>query len=350
MRIVLVCRIYPTQRAGGMPFVVQDRAEALAACGHDVHVLTTWKIGGDTEVLNGVTIHYLRCTPQQYSREFAAACASACRQLEPEILHLDSFDRSLPWWTERPGDPRIVAVTMHGFGMGAFLTTWNLVRCGADTRAPSYPYRDMIDEAKALASFDRVLAISEHERYLLEDCYQLQKVSLVYNPIAACFFQRPTVAPPKRRRFLCAAVSGKGTRMFQRAELAARDAEIELFIAENMVRDKMPQVLDECSALVLPTAFAQGYDLTVAEALARRRPVIVSATGSYLRELRADPALPFVIVPIGDVEAICQAMLGDLPMVPDGIADRHRPRQHVAQWLKALGFEQSVDPLGVAAA
>lgn len=326
-----------------MLFVCQDRAEALAKLGHEVYVLTT---GGQPHIrLNGVTVFHLPCAPQVYSSEFAALCVEQCKQLEPDVLHFDSADLQRPWWTERPGNPRVVAVTMHGFSFGGWLTKWNLYRCGLDPREPTFPAAAIRREAEILRkTFDRVLAISLHEQTMLEDQYGIPQARLVRNPIADYFFDLPTVLPPDNKRFLCAAISGHGQRGFKLAEQAAKAAGVQLQVVSDCVRSKMPCIIDECQGLLLPTFYAQGYDLTVAEALARRRPVVVSATGSYLREWGTSGwpyhdgfESPVITFPAGDAEALAAILRKPMPVVEEEFTDdSHRPKFHAKRWLEAL--------------
>lgn len=348
MRIVLVCRAYVTHRPSGMAFVCQDRAEQLARDGHDVHVLTTHKPGAPSlERHNGVVVHYLLSKPLEYSPQFAAGCEAKCRELEPDVIHLDGVDWRSPWWKSRPGTPRVVSCTMHGVRFGDFLTRWNLYRTGFDSTVPVLPAADFRAEAESLASFDHVFAVSVHEQTLLEDCYGLTNVKLVYNPIAREFFTASEMSPPPRdRRFLCAALTGHPVRGFRLAEKAAEDAGVKIVVAQDCLRTKMPLLIDSATAVVLPTHFAMGYDLIVAEAFARRRPVIVGATGSYLREERLHGNdWPGLVVQLGNQDALSKAMTGPLP-IDDGhmvamerLADRHRPEKHAECWLSSLGLD-----------
>src|SRR5690606_34600354 len=109
---------------------------------------------------------------------------------------------------------------------------------------------------------------------------------LVYNPISWSFFNAPRMTPKEHsaKFVLCAAFSGAEIRGFRLAENAALQLKLPFRVANNVDRKAMHAVYDEASVFVLPTFYAQGYDLTVAEALARGCPVVVSATGSYLRE------------------------------------------------------------------
>ncbi len=321
MRIALVTRVYPTQRPGGLPFVVQDRARELARQGHDVHVITT--DGAGTE--DGLVEIHPGGEPRRYSRSFAEHCKAAVNRLKPDIIHLDSFDRDHRWW-----EGRRVSCTMHGFGFGAFLTRWNRYRLGLDPGLAIDP-EALRAEATALREFHQVLAISEHEQWMLADCYGLRDVPLVHNPIAWDFFNRPTTKRPRDGYFLC--VGNPGTsknRLFERVASMVDDVRR----CSDVPRTELPAVYDGAVALVLPTVWAQGYDLTVAEALARRRVVIASHTGSYARR-ESDHIHTF---PPGDWVELRKllARVGDLQKVPPGAASHHRPDEHVTSWLEAV--------------
>lgn len=342
MRIMLACRVYSTHRPGGMPHVTTDRAEQLARDGHDVFVVTTGIGSGlHRQSLNSVEILYAPSEPMVYSNEFAEFCKRQADDLRPDILHLESFDRDRCWW-EKPG--RQAFVTMHGFEMGAYLTQCNLAKLAGNPN-PELPTEKIEAEVRALRTFAGVFAISLHEQSLLEEMYGLMNVTLVYNPIHPCFFEGEPPRPPGNKTFLCAAVSGHGNRLFGLAAEAAIRTGSTLRVVGNVSRAEMPRVYDECDALIVPTAYAQGYDLTVAEALARRRPVIMSATGSYLKEFRDAKLWPGQLVPVGDVDELALAMTR--PQVSVAEADRngdfswkfvrrHEPKEHVRNWLEAV--------------
>jgi len=334
MKIVSVCRTYPTQRPGGMPHVTQDRARALARAGHDVTVVTTsLKDDGRTELDDdGVRVVHTACPSQAYTPLFAERCRWECEDLAPDVIHLDSFDRARPWWV---GLSARTVVTMHGFGVGAMLTSWNKFLAGGRT-APMPDWSALRDEADVLQTFDRVLAISTHEQWMLSDVYNLQdRVRLVPNPIAPYFFDMPWPVPAvPAAPFVCIGNPGtSGNRDFGRVRDAARAAGVPLEVITGVERSRIPQMLDESQGLVLPTLWSQGYDLAVAEALARRRPVIVSGTGSYWH-LRA----PYVrVIPrAAALDVLVEALQAALPEVPAGAADDHRPNRHVDAWEAAL--------------
>lgn len=332
MRIVLATRVYPTHRPGGMPHVVQDRAEALAALGHEVHVLTTShaKYG----VLEGdVTVHHLNAKSLEYSEAFARECTETCKRLCPEIIHHDSLDVNRLWWADKPGGARRTAVTLHGFGPGAFLTEWNLFRCGRGP-APKFDAAGMLKEANALKQADRVIGVSECETGYLREWYGLCDSVCVYNPIPGYFFEN-TTDPPQDGPFLCSAISGHRTRGFDIAEEACKQAGVRLKTVSRVPRREMPKVYDECRAVIIPTFYAQGFDLTVAEALARRRPVIVSNTGSYGVEARMARSR-MTEFPLGNVTELTGVLRNFWALPIEHAAEQHRPETHAMAWLEYM--------------
>lgn len=348
MRIVLVCRGFPTLRPGGMLFVCQDRAEALCRLKHEVTVLTTGRPGisersveilhvwtngvGGRQISNGYKVIYTPSPSLEYSREFAQSCSDECRRIGPDIIHLDSFDRSRPWWSQL-GKP--VFVTMHGFGPGSFHTKWNLWREGRGP-APDIVNEGMKDEAQALAGFKKVLAISRYEHFQLRSWYALKNTELVYNPIAPCFFNGvPSGDMTQPDGYLSVGLdSTSSNRNFQLADEACRLAGVPWRVARTTKRDMMPAIYRAAQAVILPTSWAQGYDLCVAEALACRRPVVASDVGSYA--LEGGGGTGIYLVPQNSPEAICALLKDGLPILPLGMADKHRSEYHANSWLSAV--------------
>lgn len=340
MKIALVCRVVPAHRPGGMPFCLEDRAEELARQGHEVHVLTTGI--SDIKIPSGKIpnyhIHFLKCPPEQYTADFANELTKKCKELQPDILHLDSFDRERLWWKERPGDPKTIGITMHGNGMGAFLTQWNQFR---ESRGPFPVPSDLVKvkrEAEALKLADVTIAISRSEQLQMVDHLGLSNVHLVYNPIAPYFFDRPTVQRNPNGPIICAAISGHNTRGFDVAKAVGQKLNRPVKILKDIPRERMVDEYDACSAVLLPTHYAQGFDLVCAEAAARERPVFASATGSYFMEDGTDedaynPYLTAVVdrTVNGFAEAISNW---------DGSGHyaffQYQPKAHVERWLEAM--------------
>lgn len=341
MKIVLVCKVYPTSRPGGMGFVCQDRARELVKQGHEVHVITTCrKESGTPEFLVDEGIHVFHATgePGNYSRTFAAGCAEAVRGIKPDILHLDSFDNKHPWWRDVKVNCRL-GLTMHGFCWGGFFTNLNLhMRDGLPShKAPALNSVGIMHERGYMLDFDRVIGISIHEHWMLHQLMGLYDAKMIYNPIPDYFYDQPK-QPIRSKKFVCVAVSGHEERGFKYALRAAQKAGVNLEVIRGVPRQEIPAVLDASCGLVLPTAYAQGLDLSVGEAIARQRPVIVTATGSYLREAYGAYKGALRLVPlIEPVDELAANMSDWVQYVNwDGIRQVHRAANHVRNWLEVM--------------
>jgi len=94
----------------------------------------------------------------------------------------------------------------------------------------------------------------------------------------------------------------------------------------------MPAKYDGACGLVVPTFWAQGFDLTVAESLARRRPVVCSHTGSYGRF--SEQSKYVRAVPVGDWGELARVLSEPVPSVSCSAADIHKPGVHAMLWLE----------------
>lgn len=345
MKLMLVSRVVSQQRSGGMPHVASDRAAALADAGHEVHLVTTSEgpsAGAIREyrcisLQPNLSLHYLPVKAHEWSLDFGTHCRKLAHKLRPDVVHLDSFDRADSWWLSLPDSVSKLAVTMHGFGWGAFLTEWNLQRLGKRRGPLAVDFLALRNEAKSLSRFSTVIGVSKHEYRMLRDEYGLQQAKLVYNPIPSFFFTMSKLPNAERTTFLCAAVSQGETRGFEVAKAAAAIAGVELKVVSHTPRHDMPYAYDKSIAIVLPTAFAQGFDLAVCEARARGIPAVMSATGSYLAEARSWDKL----VETHDEKSLAKALIQMKELAPavpydDDAVIRHQPTEHASAWLNAI--------------
>lgn len=343
MKIVFVCRAYVTQRPGGMLHVLQDRAEELVRRGHEVHVLTTslhakQRVPDQLEDLHGVAVHHLLSLTQVYSDGFNAKCVKTIKALRPDMLHLESIPPGpTAWWLEcRDAVAGPVGCTLHGFGLGALLTAWNLYRDGV--RGTFGGFEAMAQQVAQLENFDRVIAISAHEQMLLRQYYGIPAVR-VYNPIHPAFFATELTAPEPQAPFLCAAVSGKAERNFALADAAIRlIPNAQLHVVQAATREQMPAEYAKCRGVLLPTRYAQGFDLTLAEAAAVGRSALVTDTGSYAHEVAT---LGYTLVPPTiKVDEFAKIVAEWVPPEPQQLrtlaAQRFHPAVHCDRWLLAM--------------
>lgn len=353
MKLVFVCRCYVTQRPGGMLHVLQDRAEQLAARGHEVHVLTTAYDGKQRDhiqrtELNGVTVHHLLSTPQVYSDQFHRRCAHQVTDLKPDVLHLESIPPGdQVWWQQcRDAVAGPVVVTMHGFDMGAVLTQWNMFMAGHGGE-PSGAWTSMRQQARQLARYDVVIAISEHEQNMLRHYYGIPAVR-VYNPIHAAFFTEELTLVSSDAQFMCAAVSGHTERNFSLADAAVKLMGSRLRTVSKCTREAMPAQYAQCRGVILPTRYAQGFDLTLAEAAAMGRGALVTETGSYAYEYKTlGYQLLSPTITAGELAAVLATWVPPDPAQVRALAiDKFHPSVHCDRWLLAVkGPEDAADNL-----
>lgn len=345
MKIVLVTRVWPMHRPGGMPHVCYDRSVELAKT-YEVHVLTTSRspidnvVKPSAEVVeNNVCVHYLSVPAHRWTREFAEECSRTVSTLSPSILHLDSFDREYTWW-----EGKKTAITLHGFGMGAWFTRWNLYRAGAVPSPPVFDHMDITREIQGLRKAYRVLGVSRWEVRMLLDQYGLSpdRVRLVYNPIAPYFFGGQLTG--ERKGFISVAASQQGIRGFPTIPhlMKTHLPEESYRVLTGFRREDLSSYYRTARALVLPTAFAQGYDLAIAEGRACGCPAIMTTTGSYLDEKGEWD----VGVRLGSSEDMVSALVRMTSRSFNDIktasfdasvaAEVHRPENHVKSWLAAI--------------
>lgn len=347
LKIMLVTRVWPTMRPGGMPHVAQDRAKALAKAGHDVLVVTTscpkiTKRGKNNPPPADVCrVVYGKAPEMVWSEEFVDDIFRAAADFNPDIIHSDSFDRKNPWWLIHgaPAGP-IKACTMHGFTWGAWLTKRNIAHARG-AREPAFPADEIRQERDALDELDCVMAVSKWEHRMLRDHMRLKRAKLVYNPIGDFFFDTP-MPPAPGDRVLLAAFNGHVERGYAAAKAACDSLDIVPLQEKTYKREEMVSQYDRAAVLLLPTFYAQGYDLCVAEARARGVPAIMGATGSYLDE--ADPQWDRLVEP-GCKDSIVKALRAFhdqsdplMKRADNWSAYKHHPAMHAEAWLDALSI------------
>lgn len=329
MRILSCCRSYPTIHAGGMEMVCMVRAEELARQGHEVHVATA---GDKAEVGEkaGVAVHYMAGRRGGYSEPYAAGCHALAASLCPDILHLDSWDDTRLWWTDRPGNPKRIAMTYHGGGWGRQLGDWAQYRNAGGNGGCSIDGAGVMSQVRGVKAVDVVIAISPFEQWQIQDLYAT-RAELVYNPIQPHFFATPPVPVPQNAPWVANA-----ERWPELAQQATVLAGKRLRLLKGIAPADMPKAYDESAGLLVPTFLVQGFDLMVGEALSRRRPVIVFATGSYYWACHNFDGVRGVVP--GDVAAMANLMNAEWPDEPVPASEQNifRPDVHAKSWLGAI--------------
>jgi glycosyltransferase involved in cell wall biosynthesis len=362
MNICMLSRIMPHHAVGGMQDHVLTLCRGLARKNHRVVVITSGRADGvEVEIVDGVEIHFLRDTkPGRYSRQFAARSAEKFLELHAarafDILHSQSvgaygiYARGLP---HRAGVPLITS--LHGTHADVITTSWHtdfaltnprgMIRFGAIVALMTFNYgsRDLW----FLRGSDILIATSDadvwkYKRYYGARASQIRKV---YNGIDTDLFAprdakdlraRLNIAPDEKMILALARLQkDKGVQNAievlarVRAELPARlvivgdgdyRAALELLARERGVAAfthfggaqtlaECARYFNACDLFVDPTLRTDGYDLTIAEAMACAKPVIVSDVGANSTLIDAATQRDGVLIPRGDNAALAREIL-----------------------------------------
>jgi len=362
MNICMFSRIMPIHSAGGMQDHVQTLSVGLARRGHRVTVITTARADGvEFEIIDGVRVHFLRDVP--LGRNTNAYWFGAARKFIElhaiehfDILHSQSVGAYGVWRRglhRRFGLPLVTS--FHGTHLDVLTTSWHtdfsLVNPFGTLRffaiaadlAFRYLYRDLWFARGA----DILIATSDADVCKYKTLYGVPetRIRTVYNGIDTDLFA-PRDASDSRAQLNIAADSkiilalarlqkDKGVqnaiavmpRVLEqtRAVLivvgdgdyrtALESLARKLGVAER-VRFVGTQPLAECAryfnmcdVFVDPTLRTDGYDLTIAEAMACAKPVIVSDVGANSTLIDRATMRDGILIPRGDNDALAREIL-----------------------------------------
>jgi glycosyltransferase involved in cell wall biosynthesis len=362
MNICMFSRIMPIHSAGGMQDHVQTLSAGLARRGHRVTVITTARADGvGFEIIDGVRVHFLRDAPLgRNTNAYWFGAAQKFIELHAsehfDILHSQSVGAYGVWWRglhRRLGLPLVTS--FHGTHLDVLTTSWHtdfsLVNPFGTLRffaiaadlAFRYLYRDLWFARGA----DILIATSDADVWKYKTLYGVPETHIrtVYNGIDTDLFA-PRDASDSRAQLNIAADSkiilalarlqkDKGVqnaiavmpRVLEQTravlivvgdgdyraalELLAR----KLGVAER-VRFVGTQPLAECAryfnmcdVFVDPTLRTDGYDLTIAEAMACAKPVIVSDVGANATLIDRATMRDGILIPRGDNDALAREIL-----------------------------------------
>ena len=354
----------PAHSPGGMQDHVQTLSAGLARKGHAVSVVTSARVDGlEFQTLEGVKIYYLKGTPP--GRNTNAYWFGAARKLEElqgaapfDILHSQSvgaygvYKRKL---NRRYGLPLITS--FHGTHWDVFTTSWHtdvalnnplgVARFAA--LSLNLLYRYLYRDLWFTRGSDVVIATSDADPGKYRTLYRLPDTQIrkVYNGIDTELFtpcadtnqelrqalhipaeektilalarlekdkgvQNAIAALPRilEKTPACLIVVGDGE---YRSALTAYARDLGV---ESHVRFVGAQTLAECvryfnlcDVFVDPTLRTDGYDLTIAEAMACAKPVIISDVGANSTLIDAASQRDGILIPRGDNEALTREAL-----------------------------------------
>ncbi len=367
MNVCMFSRIMPAHAIGGMQDHVLTLSAGLAQRGHRVVVLTSSRTDNvEFEIVRGVEIFYLRGTPS--GRNSSAYWRAAAKKFEElhqrapfDLVHSQSvgaygiFARGLHKKYRVP-----LIASFHGMHIDVWTTSWHTdfslthplgtARFFAITLDLLYRYlwRDLWFTRGA----DVLIATSDADVGKYEKWYGIpgSRVRTVYNGIDTDLF-----APHDARDLrLQLGIRDDETMLLALARLQ-KDKGVQNAIAVlKTVREKFParlvivgdgdyraaleklardlgvdtythfvgaQTLSECAryfnacdVFLDPTLRTDGYDLTIAEAMACAKPSIVSDVGANSTLIDVATQRDGILIPRGDNDALAREtirILGD---------------------------------------
>jgi glycosyltransferase involved in cell wall biosynthesis len=373
MNICMFSRIMPAHAPGGMQDHVQTLSAALVRRGHRVAVMTSARADDkEFEIVEGVEIHFLRgTTVGRYSKAFWSASARHCEELHAQkpfdVLHSQSIGALGALRKNLPRQYRLPLVTsLHGTHFDVLTTSWHtdfaltnplgVVRFSAVTAQMLFNYarRDLwfIRASSVVIATSDADVVKYKKYYRLSDA-QIRKV---YNGIDADLFAPSPISNPS---------TSLGTSLQSLRTLLQIDADDKIILAlARLQKDKgvqnaiavMPRVLAQtravliivgdgdyraaleqlardlgvadrvrfvggqplaecaryfnlCDVFVDPTLRTDGYDLTIAEAMACAKPVIVSDVGANSTLIDAATMRDGILIRRGDQDDLTRELL-----------------------------------------
>ena len=326
MIVGLVSSLYAPHAHGGAERVAQDLAEALVACGHQVHVLTLGKPGGAGRAqINGVRVTYCRLRNlywpfpvsqagfamkaawhaiDAHNPAMAREAGEWLDEIRPDLLHthnLAGFSAAV-WPAAARRGIRLLH-TLHDYYLLCPYSTMyrneeNCARPCLRCRVASAPRRALTRHVAGVVGVSRFVL----QRHLEQGLFAGARTAVVYNGYSApaSAMQAARAAPRLRIGFLGTLVPAKGLDRLVDAFLGLPPGAAELHIAgagdadyEALLRDRSAQrsdvhwhgvvraeeFLPGLDLLVVPSLYHEPMGRVVIEAFAHGLPVIAASRG-----------------------------------------------------------------------
>lgn len=362
MNVCMFSRIMPVHSAGGMQDHVQTLSAGLVKRGHQVTVITTARADGvEFENIEGVQVHFLPNTvPARYSRAFWEKSAHKFEELYTrapfDVMHSQSIAACGVFARQLPHKYRVPLVTsLHGTHLDVLTTSWHtdfasanplgVARFGAVTAKMFFDY--LTRDVWFIRGSDILIATSDADVWKYTTLYRVpvERIRKVYNGIDTDLFA-PRDASDLRARLNIS----PDTRIILALARLQKDKGVQNAIAvlprilaqmhavlivvgdgdyraalEKLARDmgvadhvrfvgaqplaECARYFNLCNVFVDPTLRTDGYDLTIAEAMACAKPVIVSDVGANATLIDRATMREGILIPRGDNEALAREIL-----------------------------------------
>ncbi len=364
MNICMFSRIMPAHTPGGMQDHVQTLSAGLARKGHALTVITSALADGrEFEIIDGVKIYFLKGTPP--GRNTNAYWFGAARQFEElhlasafDILHSQSVGAYGVYKRKLNRTYRLPLITsFHGTHLDVLTTSWHTDVALTNPLGVArfialtlnlifrYAYRDVWFARGA----DILIATSDADVGKYTSLYGVpaSRIRKVYNGIDTDLFAPRAAGVADLRAALNLGANEKVILALARLE---KDKGVQNAIAlmprvleridatlvvvgdgayrpalEALARAKgvaervrfvgaqplaaCARYFNLCDIFVDPTLRTDGYDLTIAEAMACAKPVVVSDVGANSTLIDAATQRDGILIPRGDNAALLRETL-----------------------------------------
>jgi len=343
--ICLITKMYPPRTGGGATYAY-ELANALGELGHSVDVYTQsvpWEDGSPTTHPNVTVVRLTKARPLVVVSTlcFSIACRLWGDFAEYDVIHGTLMPASTvafdPPFLRSLGVPLVL--TSHG-------TSYDEARSVDPQRPVDYLFRyvfhpiNVVLDAVAGRSADRIIAVSDHAREQLRDRYRFDEDRLVTIPpgIDTGRFrpmdeQHPAVDPSKESILVLSRLDprkGIDTAVRAFARLDRPDAELliagtgrlesnlkqlatELGVRERVrflgfvPDEELPVLYSSADLFVLPSDY-EGFGIVFLEAMACGTPVIGTDVGGI--PTAVDAGETGYLVPQGGVDELADRMNG----------------------------------------
>lgn len=361
MKICLISRVLPEHGRGGMQDHVSDLARGLAQKGHEVHVISTRHPKGKlVSIKQGVRLYFLpRTTAATYNNAWKRESFAFLKELH-QTIHFDVIHSQghaalwLPELRQKHNFALPVVITLHGTYWDEMQTGFNIFRhpqnfsslfWGSAQAIWGFYNHAMI--RSAVRKFDGVIATSYEQKDIIQNYYQVSEnqIFLVLNGIDTNLFSPKQVDIdrldeyyPDKQNFILLSVArlgeekgvqfaieamsqiiqvipqarlviiGNGRYKTSLEKLAIRQR-VNAYVRFTGLIDllQLPRFYQSSHIFLNPTLRQDGYDLTVLQAMACQKPVIISDISSY-RTVVQDRWDGFLIG-MGDAAALAKRII-----------------------------------------
>ncbi len=338
MKICMLTRTTKYHHKGGMEDHIDILVNGLAKRGHEVHIITT----EPREKIKSKNYHIVPGTiPGEYSKKWWDESSKEFFRLNNElkfdIVHSQSIGGiSLLTRKNRKKLNIPVAISFHGTFLEELKTNVKLHKknplFGA-LLAANFLRKHFTRDFFKVRRADALIATSDQQAHSLEKQFMVWRgrIKTVYNGISVKKF---TPYPARGKNILAAArfIRQKGIQNIIRAMplIMKKHPDAKLVLVgdgayrselENLVKklqieknvvfegyikyENLPKYFKHCAVFVNPTEQINGYDLTIVEAMACEKPVIVSDLGSVPTVVNNENG---ILVKPGNIEQLANAV------------------------------------------